>query len=144
MSNIDTYAHAEIDPDHFDSPNTQPVLQPSAADSKVTVTRYDRTFSLPIACRATVGSSLRESILSRSAPKAALGTRRFGKMATASKSRGSFGWTLPSSTAKWLSYTTTKVLERFRLSESVGSTLFSIRNNRQMAHSMAGMRRSYR
>lgn len=34
-------AQAEIDPDHFDSPNAQPIRQ------RVSVTRYDGTFSLP-------------------------------------------------------------------------------------------------
>ena len=41
------YAQAEIDPDHFDSPITEPIPQPKTADSKVTVTRYYRVFSLP-------------------------------------------------------------------------------------------------
>jgi hypothetical protein len=41
------YAQAEIDPDHFDSPNTEQILQPRTADRKVTVNRYDRAFSLP-------------------------------------------------------------------------------------------------
>jgi hypothetical protein len=40
-------AQAEIDPDHFDLPSTEPIPQPRTADSKVAVTRYDRTFSLP-------------------------------------------------------------------------------------------------
>jgi len=35
------YAEAEIDPDHFDSPNAQPIPQ------LVRVIRYDGTFSLP-------------------------------------------------------------------------------------------------
>lgn len=41
------YAQSEIDPDYFDSPNTEPIPQPRTAESKVKVTRYDRTFSLP-------------------------------------------------------------------------------------------------
>jgi hypothetical protein len=41
------YAQSEIDPDHFDSPNTEPIAQPRTADSKVTELRYDGTFSLP-------------------------------------------------------------------------------------------------
>jgi len=44
-------AQAEIDPDHFDSPSTEPIPQPRTADSKVTVSRYDRTFSLPYSVR---------------------------------------------------------------------------------------------
>jgi len=41
------YAQSEIDPDHFDSPNTEPIAQLRTADSKVTELRYDGTFSLP-------------------------------------------------------------------------------------------------
>jgi hypothetical protein len=41
------YGQAEIDPDHFDSPNTEQIPQPRTADRKVTRTRYDRAFSLP-------------------------------------------------------------------------------------------------
>ena len=41
------YAQAEIDPDHFDSPNTEQISQPRTAERKVTVTRYDRAFSQP-------------------------------------------------------------------------------------------------
>ena len=41
------YGQSEIDPDQFDSPNTEPMPQPGAADSKVTALRYDGTFSLP-------------------------------------------------------------------------------------------------
>ena len=41
------YAQQEIDPDHFDSPNTQPVPQPRAADRKVKGAGYHGTFSLP-------------------------------------------------------------------------------------------------
>ena len=41
------YAQQEIDPDHFDSPNTEPVPQPRTADSEVRVIRYHGTFSLP-------------------------------------------------------------------------------------------------
>jgi len=37
------YAQAEIDPDHFDSPNTEPFPQPKAAGG----IRYNGTFSLP-------------------------------------------------------------------------------------------------
>ena len=46
LCSSDAYAQAEIDPDHFGSPNAQPVSQPSTDDSQVTVTRYDRAFSL--------------------------------------------------------------------------------------------------
>jgi len=50
-----SFAHAlsEIDPDHFDPPNTEPIPQPRTADSKVTGTRYDRTFSLPYSVLCT-------------------------------------------------------------------------------------------
>lgn len=41
------YAQAEVDPDHFDSPDTEPVPQSRTADGKVTAARYDRTLSLP-------------------------------------------------------------------------------------------------
>jgi hypothetical protein len=43
------YAQSEIDPDHFDSPNMELMPQPRTAENKVTVTRYDGTFSLPYA-----------------------------------------------------------------------------------------------
>jgi len=41
------HAQAEIDPDHFDSPNTEAIPQPKTVDSKTTPARYERTFSLP-------------------------------------------------------------------------------------------------
>ena len=41
------YAQSEIDPDHFGSPNTEPISQSRTADSKVTELHYDGTFSLP-------------------------------------------------------------------------------------------------
>jgi hypothetical protein len=41
------YAQSEIDPDHFDSPNTEPIPQTRTVDSKVRVTWYNGTFSLP-------------------------------------------------------------------------------------------------
>ena len=46
------YAQAEIDPDHFDSPNTEPFDQPMT-QSQAHATRYDGNFSLPYAvqCR---------------------------------------------------------------------------------------------
>jgi hypothetical protein len=40
-------AQMEIDPDHFDSPNTEPFLQPPPAESRVTEIHRDDTFSLP-------------------------------------------------------------------------------------------------
>jgi hypothetical protein len=46
-------AQAEIDPDQFDSASLLPALQPKTAERKVTVARYDRTFSLPysVSCK---------------------------------------------------------------------------------------------
>ena len=41
------FAQSEIDPDHFDSPNTELIPQPRTADSRVAATRYDGAFSLP-------------------------------------------------------------------------------------------------
>jgi hypothetical protein len=41
------YAQAEIDPDHFDEPGMVPIQQPRTSESKVTITLYERTFSLP-------------------------------------------------------------------------------------------------
>jgi len=41
------YAQAEIDPDHFDSPNIQPVSRPKTPDREAAVTRYDRAVALP-------------------------------------------------------------------------------------------------
>ena len=40
-------AQQEIDPDHFDSPDTKPMPQPRTADSKIRTIRYRGTFSLP-------------------------------------------------------------------------------------------------
>jgi hypothetical protein len=40
------YAQAEIDPDHFDSPNTEPFDQPKT-QSQAHAKRYDGYFSLP-------------------------------------------------------------------------------------------------
>ena len=40
------YAQSEVDPDHFDSPNTEPV-PPRTAENNVTELHYDGTFSLP-------------------------------------------------------------------------------------------------
>ena len=41
------YAQQEIDPDHFDSPNTESMPQPKTVDSKVRAIRFHGTFSLP-------------------------------------------------------------------------------------------------
>ena len=41
------FAQSEIDPDHFDSPNTESIPQPRTADSRVAATRYEGAFSLP-------------------------------------------------------------------------------------------------
>jgi len=41
------YAQQEIDPDHFDSPNTEPVPLPRTSDSKAKVSGYRGTFFLP-------------------------------------------------------------------------------------------------
>ena len=41
------FAQSEIDPHHFDSPNTESIPQPRTADSRVAATRYDGAFSLP-------------------------------------------------------------------------------------------------
>ena len=41
------FAQSEIDPHHFDSPNTESIPQPRTADSRVAATRYDCAFSLP-------------------------------------------------------------------------------------------------
>ena len=42
------YAQSEIDPDHFDSPNTEPFRPPKPnADSRVAETRYEGRFALP-------------------------------------------------------------------------------------------------
>ncbi|HKU26335.1 MAG TPA: hypothetical protein VJQ54_12750 [Candidatus Sulfotelmatobacter sp.] len=42
------HAQSEIDPDHFESPNTKPFLQPKpSADGQVADTRYEGILSLP-------------------------------------------------------------------------------------------------
>jgi hypothetical protein len=42
------YAQSEIDPDHFDSPNTEPFPQPKApANTQIGAIRYDGEFTLP-------------------------------------------------------------------------------------------------
>ena len=41
------FAQSEIDPDHFDSPNTESIPQPRTEESRVAATRYDGAFSLP-------------------------------------------------------------------------------------------------
>jgi hypothetical protein len=61
------YAQFEIDPDHFDSLNTEPIPQPRPADSRVAEFRRDGASSLPqrIADPASTGQlrRLREVIL---------------------------------------------------------------------------------
>jgi hypothetical protein len=46
------YAQAEIDQDHFDSPNTEPFDQPKT-QSQAHATRYDGHFSLPYAVQCS-------------------------------------------------------------------------------------------
>jgi hypothetical protein len=46
------YAQAEIDPDHFDSPNTEPFDQ-RKTQSQAHATRYDGNFSLPYAVQCS-------------------------------------------------------------------------------------------
>ena len=71
------YAKAEIDPDHFDSPNTEPIGQPRTADSRVAVTRYERAFSLPnsVLGNETKLAPRRYSISLRSSGKVGQATR---------------------------------------------------------------------
>lgn len=47
------YAQQEIDPDHFDSPSTEPADQPTSSPSPGSATRYDGNFSLPYAVRCS-------------------------------------------------------------------------------------------
>ena len=52
-------AQSEIDPDHFDSPNTEPIPQPKAPDStRIDTIRYEGQFTLPHEVRCN-GISLR-------------------------------------------------------------------------------------
>ena len=62
------YAQQEIDPDHFDSPNTKLMPQPRNSDSKVRVIRYRGTFSLPhsVLCNGRKLAHGRHSISLRS------------------------------------------------------------------------------
>jgi hypothetical protein len=53
------YAQAEIDPDHFDSPNTEPIPRPRTADSKAKGNRYARADS------AIAESAIRELVGAR-------------------------------------------------------------------------------
>lgn len=42
------HAQSEVDPDHFDSPNTEPVRQPKLApETKAVTTHYNGKFTLP-------------------------------------------------------------------------------------------------
>jgi hypothetical protein len=47
------YAQQEIDPDHFDSPSTEPPDQPKSSRSHGSATRYDGNFSLPYAVQCS-------------------------------------------------------------------------------------------
>jgi hypothetical protein len=52
------YAQSEIDPDHFDSPNTEPFAQPKLTpNSQSGETRYDGKFTLPYTVQCS-GKSL--------------------------------------------------------------------------------------
>jgi hypothetical protein len=52
LGDAGAYAQAEIDPDHFDSPNTEPFDQPKT-QSQAPATRYDGNFSLPYAVQCS-------------------------------------------------------------------------------------------
>lgn len=41
------FAQHEVDPDHYDSPDTEAIPQRANVDGKIKVTRYNGTFSLP-------------------------------------------------------------------------------------------------
>jgi hypothetical protein len=64
-------AQSEIDPDHFDAPNTEPFPQPRAADSRVLGVRYDGTFLLPhpVLCNGKKLASGKYSVSLRSNSK---------------------------------------------------------------------------
>ena len=47
LGNSCAYAQSEIDPDHFDSPNTEPFPQPKGSSSQVRAILYEGNFSLP-------------------------------------------------------------------------------------------------
>ena len=47
VGNSPAYAQSEIDPDHFDSPNTEPFPQPKGLASQVQAISYKGNFSLP-------------------------------------------------------------------------------------------------
>jgi hypothetical protein len=47
------YAQQEIDPDHFDSPNTDPLDKPKNPPNQVRASRYDGKFSLPYAVQCS-------------------------------------------------------------------------------------------
>jgi hypothetical protein len=52
LAGAGAYAQAEIDPDHFDSPNTEPFDQPKT-QSQTHATRYDGNYSLPYAVQCS-------------------------------------------------------------------------------------------
>jgi len=57
-------AQSEIDPDHFNSPNTEPIRQPKApANTRIDTIRYEGQFTLPHEVRCN-GMSLRPGIYS--------------------------------------------------------------------------------
>jgi hypothetical protein len=62
------YGQQEIDPDHFDSPNTKPMLQARTSNSKFRAIRYRGTFFLPysVLCNGKKLAYGRHSILLRS------------------------------------------------------------------------------
>ena len=57
MATLSAYAQSEIDPDHFDSPNTEPILQ-LTVNTQNGVIRYDGEFTLAHEVRCN-GISLR-------------------------------------------------------------------------------------
>lgn len=53
LGNSCAYAQSEIDPDHFDSPNTEPFPQPKGPSSQVRAILYEGHFSLPHAVQCS-------------------------------------------------------------------------------------------
>ena len=48
LTSLGAYAQSEVDPDHFDSPNTEPIPQPKLTPTPPSSeTRYDGKFTLP-------------------------------------------------------------------------------------------------